>query len=91
MIRPAFYSARVLYRTGKLPLQNTRISKHIRWQSHHKAEYNVISSTRPDIEMPKCTLSEFVWRDMDLWPDKTAVVCIKKYKVNAILFIMLNL
>lgn len=39
-----------------------------------KLEPNVIKSKIPDINIPRISLNEFVWRNLDKWHDKTALV-----------------
>ncbi|XP_077301851.1 uncharacterized protein LOC143922475 [Arctopsyche grandis] len=44
-------------------------------QFHHPTEKNVVASNYPDIVLPNCTITDFIWKDLDRWADKTAVVC----------------
>lgn len=41
---------------------------------HHATEKNVVTSNYPDIVIPNCTISDFIWKDLEKWADKTAVV-----------------
>ncbi|KAJ0175985.1 hypothetical protein K1T71_008159 [Dendrolimus kikuchii] len=36
---------------------------------------NIIKSPYKDVEIPNCTLSEYVWQNLDKWAEKTAIVC----------------
>lgn len=35
----------------------------------------IIKSPYKDVEIPSCTLHEYVWKNFDKWPEKTAVIC----------------
>lgn len=40
---------------------------------------NIIDSGEPDLELPKCTVPEFVFANADKWANKTAVVSINLF------------
>lgn len=39
-----------------------------------KSEPNILKSVYNDIPKLKSTINDFVWQNLDRWPDKTAVV-----------------
>ncbi|XP_004928344.1 uncharacterized protein LOC101747041 [Bombyx mori] len=49
-------------------------SKLIRKQSVWSAD-NVISSPYRDVEIPNSTLYEYVWKNLERWPERTMAVC----------------
>lgn len=38
------------------------------------ASNNVIKSCLPDVEIPTISLPDYVWQQVDQWPDKVAIV-----------------
>lgn len=39
-------------------------------------ENRVVRSPFKDVEIPDATLPEYIWRNLDRWPNRTAVVCL---------------
>lgn len=41
----------------------------------HRTESKVVRSPFSDVQIPECLIDEFVWSDLERWPDKDALVC----------------
>jgi hypothetical protein len=41
---------------------------------------NIIRSPFPDVEVPSCLLDEFVWKDLNKWGNKTAIVRFQDFR-----------
>lgn len=50
----------------------------------------IVKSPYQDIRLPEQNLHEFIWRNMDKWPDKTAVVSIRIHFFKNIFNLFLN-
>lgn len=66
---------------GRTLLAVEKTMKISKRKMRHATEKNVICSSFEDIELPNCTLNEFIFKGMDQWPDKTAVVSIFLYSL----------
>ncbi|CAH0400179.1 unnamed protein product [Chilo suppressalis] len=52
--------------------------KHVRSVVRHKhvwSKDNVVKSPYEDVNIPEMTIVDYVWRDLEKWPTKTAVHC----------------
>ncbi|KAL4715648.1 hypothetical protein ACJJTC_006227 [Scirpophaga incertulas] len=52
-----------------------KTSKHISRSSSAWSQDNVIKTPYDKIEIPKCTLYDYVWQNLEKWPEKTMTVC----------------
>lgn len=48
---------------------------------------NIVTSPYRDVELPNSTIPEHIWRNMEKWADKPAVVC----SILVFLFILLKI
>lgn len=52
------------------------VTSYINRKIHLQADKNVVISKHPDIVIPNCTVSDYIWKDLDNWADKTAMVIV---------------
>ena len=44
----------------------------------------IVKSPYPDVDIPECNMADFVWRDVDKWPEHVALVSWKSLIYNLI-------
>lgn len=44
------------------------------YSKNYSKEVNVVKSKLPDVQIPSILLNEYIWKDVDKWKDKTALV-----------------
>lgn len=58
------------------------LSKKLKWRAtslvfystNYSREVNVVKSKLPDVQIPNILLNDYIWKDVDKWKDKTALV-----------------
>lgn len=58
------------------------ISTILRQKSSSSAESNILTSVYEDLPVTNYTVNDFVWQNLDRWPDKTATVSFKTYMLQ---------
>lgn len=53
----------------------TRRQKYTYPKISEEEEKFIVRSPYPDVDIPECNMADFVWRDVDKWPEHVALVC----------------
>ena len=52
----------------------TRRQKYTYPKISEEEEKFIVRSPYPDVDIPECNMADFVWRDVDKWPEHVALV-----------------
>lgn len=66
------------------------------YSTNYPKEAHVVRSKLPDVQIPNILLNEYIWKDIDKWKDKTAlvrsveIVCMASDKQSSIIITLTN-